>query len=216
MTILGYAATHGWAPLKTLDQGVADALHGWALRTPGAVAVLDGVSRVFDPWTLRVVALVSAVVLVVRKQRVLALWIAGVMLGAGMLGLVLKELVRRARPALPDAVAAAPGFSFPSGHALNSMVAAGVVVLVVGSRISRAWRLATWAAALGVVLLVGFSRVGLGVHYLSDVVAGWLVGLGWLACAGVAFEAWRRSSGLPPRAASEVVVEGIEPAPESQ
>ncbi len=216
VTLLGYAATHGWPPLKGLDQDVADSLHSWALRTPGAVRFLEGVSRVFDPWTLRVAAVAGVAVLIVRRQRALALWVAGVILGAGVLGFLLKELVRRARPALPDAVATAPGFSFPSGHALNSMVVAGVVVLVASSRFSRGWRLVTWGAALAVVLLVGFSRIGLGVHYLSDVVAGWLVGVGWLACAAVAFEAWRRSSGLPARAPSEVVEEGLEPVSETQ
>jgi membrane-associated phospholipid phosphatase len=210
VTLLGYAATHGWAPLRSLDTGVADSLHGWALRTPGVVTFLDGVSTVFDPWVLRLGAVVGVAILVVRGRRLLALWIAVTIVGAGVLGLLLKELVRRARPDLADAVAVAPGYSFPSGHALNSLVAAGVVMLLVAPMVSRSWRYVVWGAGVALVVTVGFARVGLGVHYLSDVVAGWLVGLGWLVVAAVAFESWRRAGGMPAHDPSAVVEEGLD------
>ncbi len=210
VTLLGYAATHGWTPLRSLDTGVADSLHGWALRTPGVVTVLDWVSTVLDPWVLRLGAAAGVAILIVRGRRLLALWIAVTIVGAGVLGFLLKDLVRRARPDLTDAVAVAPGYSFPSGHALNSLVAAGVVMLLVAPVVSRSWRFVFWGAGFGLVVLVGFARVGLGVHYLSDVVAGWLVGLGWLVVAAVAFESWRRAGGMPARDASAVVEEGLD------
>lgn len=212
VTLLGYAATHGWPPLRTVDSGVANSLHAWAIRTPGVVSFLGAVSRVIDPWVLRAGALVAVGVLVVRGRRRLALWITATIVGAGVLGFVLKELVRRTRPDLPDAVSTAPGYSFPSGHALNSMVAAGVVVLLVAPLVGARWRAVVWTVAGGLVLLVGFSRVGLGVHFVSDVVAGWLVGIGWLVVMAASFETWRRSAGMPAHDVTKTLEQGVDAA----
>src|SRR6478609_5732581 len=56
VSLLGYAASHGWGPLHRLDSGVANNLHAWALREPAAVGFLQGVSTVLDPWVLRALA----------------------------------------------------------------------------------------------------------------------------------------------------------------
>ena len=138
VAVLAYAATHGWGPLHRLDSGVATDLHSWALRAPHAVGFLKGVSKVFDPWTLRVVALGGVVLMAVRGQRRLALWAGTTVAVAGVTGFVLKLVVARSRPSLPDPVSAAPGSSFPSGHALNSMAILGVLVLLALPMVSRA------------------------------------------------------------------------------
>src|SRR5205823_14443517 len=91
----------------------------------------------------------------------------------------------------------------PSGHALGSIVGCGVLLLVLLPLVRSAnGRRLCWAAAAAIVLAVGFARVGLGVHYVSDVLAGWVLGLGWLAATTAAFQAWRREAGAstPPAA----------------
>ena len=209
VAILGYAATHGWGPLHRLDSGVATNLHVWALRSPHAVGFLEGVSTVLDPWSLRVVALGGVVLLAVRGQRRMALWAGVTVAVAGVTGFVLKLIVARSRPSLPDPVTAAPGSSFPSGHALNSMAIIGVLVLLVLPTVPRRWRPFIWAGAGATVALVGFARVALGVHYVSDVLAGWLIGAGLITVTVVAFETWRRPDARP---AGQVLKEGVDPA----
>lgn len=212
VTLLGYLATHGWGPLHSLDAGAATSLHDWAVRSPGAVTFLQDVSTVFHPWALRAVTVVAIGWLVWRRQIRLALWVGITMGVAGLLGDGLKTLVGRARPALPHPVATAPGDSFPSGHALNSFVFAAVAMLLIAPLLGRVGKAVGWSVAAVFVLLIGFARVGLGVHYVSDVVAGWLLGAGLVAVTAAAFESWRRSTGGQPRSPADEVAGGVDPA----
>jgi membrane-associated phospholipid phosphatase len=198
-----------FAPLLDLDQDVATGLHRLALRHPPLVRTFNVLSTVFDPNVFRVIGTGLAVWLLVDHRPRLAGWTLVTTWGGALLGVVVKAAVARARPIFDVAVATAPGRSFPSGHALGSVVGCGVLLLVllplVGSRLGR-WL--CWAAAATIVLAVGFARVGLGVHYLTDVAGGWVLGLAWLAAATAAFQAWRRDLGAPP---AEPVKHGLEP-----
>ena len=89
------------------------------------------------------------------------------------------------------------------------MAILGVLVLLILPTIPRAWRPFVWLGAGAAVALVGFARVALGVHYVSDVVAGWLIGAGLVAVTVVAFETWRRPEARPP---GQVLKEGVDPA----
>ncbi|ETZ98189.1 PAP2 superfamily protein [Mycobacterium kansasii 824] len=101
--------------------------------------------------------------------------------GIALVVLVAKALVVRDRPALPFATIAEGGYSFPSGHAAGT----AAVTLLSGWLVARwlimSWtgRVIVWTLAMGWSALVGFSRIYLGVHYISDVLAGWLVGMVW-------------------------------------
>jgi membrane-associated phospholipid phosphatase len=198
-----------WSPLLHVDQGVAADLHRLALRHPVLVRALQVISTVFDPNVFRVLATALAVRLLVDRRRRLAVWTLVTIWGGGLLDLLTKTAVGRARPVFDVAVATAGGKSFPSGHALGSIVGCGVLLLVLLPlvRTSRARRLC-WLAAVLIVLAVGLARVGLGVHFVSDVVAGWVLGLGWLAATTAAFQAWRRELGAPP---VQPTTEGLEP-----
>jgi undecaprenyl-diphosphatase len=125
----------------------------------------------------------------------------------GVVGVLLKLVVTRARPAFDQPVAHAGGYSFPSGHALNSFLCTGVLILVFLPILSRAGRWLAFALGTAIVLLTGFDRVALGVHYVSDVVAGWIVALACLASTAAAFEVWRREHGRPASSPSE----GVDP-----
>ncbi len=92
-----------------------------------------------------------------------------------------KALVGRNRPPLPFALVDADGYSFPSGHATGT-----AAIMVISAWILTRWlvprwtgRVTVWAIAIGAAFLIGFSRVYLGVHYLSDVLSGWLLGMAW-------------------------------------
>jgi undecaprenyl-diphosphatase len=83
-----------------------------------------------------------------------------------------------------------------------------VIVLVILPLLTRAWRRVAIAVAVGIVLLVGFSRVALGAHYVTDVLGGWLVGAAWVALTVAAFQSWREDVGLRRSDASR---RGVEP-----
>jgi undecaprenyl-diphosphatase len=214
--LLALLVRDNWSPLVDLDTTVANRMHVIALAHHWLVILLKAISDVFDPITFRVVTTILAVLLFWRGRRRLAIWTLVTIWGAALLGVVLKVVVDRARPDLVDAVATAPGRSFPSGHALTSMVGCAVLLLLVTPLLSRRWRAVAIVLAIVVPLVVAFARVGLGVHYLSDVVAGMLLGLGWVALTAAAFAAWRRDLGLPPSRPTEAEPElgTDEPEPE--
>lgn len=187
-----------WEPLLRFDTSVEEAANELARSTDGLVAAMKVVAVVGDPNVFRAAAVVVAIWLFRRRRVRLAAWTLVTSLVGGVLSPLLKEVVGRARPALAEPVAYAGGQSFPSGHATGSMIGVGVLLLVLGPLLPRRRQRYLWAAGVAVVLLIGADRVILGVHYPSDVVAGWVVGLAWLAVSAAAFEAWRRDVGLPP------------------
>lgn len=213
--LLAFLVRARWSPLIRLDTSVAEGLNAFAVRHDWFVHALEVVSFVIGPFVLRPLVTLVALWLLVRRRRTrLAAWVLVAIWGSALLGVVLKEVVDRARPELVDPVSAAAGRSFPSGHALGGTVACGLLILVLGPLLPRVWRPVGWAAAGLAVVAVCFSRVGLGVHYLSDVIAGVLVGVAWLAVTSAVFEWWRREVGLPPAPATEAEPELDEGVPE--
>jgi membrane-associated phospholipid phosphatase len=176
--------------LRAVDQGIEDVVHRYVVARPALERALEIGSVVLHPRVMWALAAITFVALWVRGRRRHAVWAVVTIAIGGALDTPLKDLIARARPIFPDPVATAPGYSFPSGHALNTMVvAAGAVVL--GRRATRdrpGRRAALLLAAAALVLLTGFDRVGLGVHYPSDVVGGWLVGLATVLVTTAAFD----------------------------
>jgi undecaprenyl-diphosphatase len=167
------------------------------LRTPAA-------TRFFTAWTLigtvpglTCIILPVIVVLWMRDRRWLPLFLAVVTLGSWALNNGLKLVFARARPDLSQALRATSGYSFPSGHAMMSVVAFGALAYVVlrtsGSRPVRSAALAFASCAVGAISL---SRVYLGVHWISDIVAGVAAGLVWLAATIAVYEVSRRFRAL--------------------
>lgn len=198
LLLLALAYTQS-ATLNRLDGSVADALNEWALQRPDVVTVLEALSEVTSPWTFRLVVLFLAALLWRAGSRRLATWAVVTMAAGGLLNVVLKEVVGRARPVFEEPVAIATQPSFPSGHALNSALAMGIVVLVMSPLVHGRSRYLLWGSATFVVLLTGFDRVGLGVHFFSDVLGGWLEAAAILVGTTVVFGSWRGHH--PPRAA---------------
>lgn len=103
-----------------------------------------------------------------------AIWLALTIAGGTLLNLALKQIFAAPRPDLLPHLDIVHTYSFPSGHAAGNMMVFGALALLAG-------RASAYVAAAAMVLLIGASRIWLGVHWPSDVVAGWIEGLGWLA-----------------------------------
>jgi membrane-associated phospholipid phosphatase len=206
-TLLLLLVVSKWEPLARLDADVADRLNEQARSHDWLVTGLDVGAVALDPWAYRLVVLGAVVWLWRRGARRLALWATVTMVLGGLLTVVLKVLVERARPAFDEPVAHSGGYSFPSGHALSSMLCTGVLILVFLPVLSRRARVFAYALGTFLVLLTGFDRIALGVHFVSDVLAGWVVALACLAGTASAFEVWRREEGRRPAAPGE----GVEP-----
>ncbi|MET9246082.1 phosphatase PAP2 family protein [Nonomuraea sp. NPDC003709] len=195
-------------PVDGLDAGAARYLHAYALTHPEVTRFLIVWTDLFGPWPWRIAVIAYAVWLLYKGAPRLAVWAVTTITVGGLLGLALKIVVARARPHLPDPVALAPGDSFPSGHAVNVTLGAGVIVLLVLPMLPRWGRVVAWAVACFLVLSVGYTRIALGVHWVSDVVAGIVLGVAVIAATAAAFETWRREQGRRP---ASPPVEGVEP-----
>jgi undecaprenyl-diphosphatase len=195
--LLLFLVQDAWPPLERADAGARDTLNGYALAHPAFVHLMKALSFIGSfPVYLVVFAALAGWLLRQRLPR-LALFVVVTALGSSLLNLAVKLAVDRARPVLPDPVAHANGLSFPSGHAQAAVVGYAVLLLVFLPVLGRAWRLTAIVTAVVLVLGIGFSRVALGVHYASDVVAGYVLGAAWVAVMAAAFEAWRRDRALP-------------------
>lgn len=121
--------------------------------------------------------------MMLRRYRLAAL-MAMAAVGSSALTASMKTIVERPRPLTNGEIIFASESSFPSGHTLDSMAIYGALVFIVGSLVvSRRARLGVWALGATLAIGIGASRVYLGVHWASDVAAGWVLGLALLAAA---------------------------------
>ncbi|MEV1289564.1 phosphatase PAP2 family protein [Micromonospora sp. NPDC049679] len=196
-----------FTPLYTFDQGVAEWLNEQIAPHHPLVTVLQAVSSLGGRPIMIWLVGAAVVGLFIRRQPRLAIYLIVTGIGALLLDPSLKLLVGRLRPIVEVPVLHAPGNSFPSGHALGSMVVYGALLLVFLPALGRRSRGFAAALVATVVVAVGFTRIALGVHFVSDVLGGWLVGVAWLGVTAYAFRLWRREAGrpLPP------ITEGLEP-----
>ena len=158
------------------------------------IAFVKGLPVPTDVWTAITAAGgailipigIGIVVTLLALRRVRTAVIYGMaLLGASLATQVIKVSIGRLRP--PEGAAVpAPGFSFPSGHTLNGTVTYGLIALLVWRSDLPVWFRRVVAVALGtLVVLIGLSRIALGVHYPSDVVGGWLGGLAIVSVVAV-------------------------------
>jgi len=186
-------------PLTDFDLTVAKLLHQDA--SPILTEIAKGVTLLGSPAVITVWALIAAVILLTRREYLTAGgWVAA-LLGGGLLDGMLKQIFHRPRPSWDVPIVTAQGFSFPSGHAMGSLVAYGMLAYLVWRELDPPrGRVALAGCALVLVLLIGLSRMYLGVHYFSDVIAGYAAGTVWLTACITGLEVVRRRpSPAPPR-----------------
>ena len=206
--LLLFLVEDSWRPLVRMDGGARDDLHAVALHHDGLVGALKLLSTIGSAVVyVPLFAAVAAWLAWWQRLPRLAAFVVVTTAGSALLNALVKLAVDRARPVLDDPVAHAGGMSFPSGHAQSAMVAASVLLLVFLPLLRGAWRWVAVGVAVVYVLAIGFARVTLGVHYVSDVLAGYVLGAAWVAAMIAAFNAWRRERGRP----AADPAEGLEP-----
>jgi undecaprenyl-diphosphatase len=197
-----------WGPLRRLDENTTTSLNRFVLDHRAMIDPLKATSYIFHAWVFRLLVLGLAAWLFVRGARRLAAWAVVTLTAAGLLGFVLKAVVNRPRPELESPIAHFPGGSFPSGHAMTAAMGTATIVLILLPVLPRAGRIIAWTLAVLISFASGICRVALGVHYVSDVLAGWILGAATVMATAAAFEAWRRDEGRPP---AHPASEGLEP-----
>ena len=206
-----------WEPLRSFDETVIAEVNAWVSQRPLVVSTLHVLTDLGGSQAAWLLLPLAVVWLLVRRAPATAAYVAVTGIGLGVLNWGTKALVERVRPVVDAPVADAPGLSFPSGHAMGSTVTYGVLLLVFLPAVPRRFRRAVITAVVVLVLVVGFTRVGLGVHYPSDVIGGWLFGVLWLGVSTASFRRWRRGEGLRPRPVEEgaapEATRSVEPAP---
>ena len=202
VTVLAFVVREKFLPVIELDERLIIAATDITRDNPWLKTVLLVWQEATQPKWVYIVA--SAVCLVVwRRHRELAtrcLWAFITMMVAWNLQLVLKEVVRRARPVVSDPVSHATGYIFPSGHVAKDEAIATVMTQLLWpllSPVARRWLVAGLTAY---VLLTALDRVFLGVHYPSDVLAGIIFGVGLGTASYAGYLGWnpQRPDDSPP------------------
>jgi undecaprenyl-diphosphatase len=182
------------APIIELDGRLAEWFH--ARATPGLTLFMLAVTWLHSAWGILAMTAVCAGWL--YRER-LSDWIVMLVVtvpGGMLLNVAFKHVFRRARPHFDNPLLTLSTYSFPSGHTASATVLYGFLVLLIASRVRPGWRVALMAAAAVLaVCLVALSRMYLGVHYLSDVLAAASEGGMWLAACATGFWAWRQRVG---------------------
>jgi membrane-associated phospholipid phosphatase len=190
LALLGAGVRTDFGPQLELDATVSEDLYVGDSRAAGLNGLLEVLTAPGLSWVRFLVFLPVLVSLARRRLWWTAGWVVTAVVLVAPLTSLLKEYFGRIRPPFDEGGARYESLSFPSGH--SSGIATLVAVALV-----LAWPLLTgrarhWALAVGagLVLLVGLTRMWLGVHYLSDVVGGWSLGLAWTLGTALLFGAF--------------------------
>ena len=197
-----------WAPLESADHTAAARINDLIAGHAALVSVVKAVTWLGSDGVLWTVIGVAAVALAIRRRWRLAIYLLVAGAGALILDPVLKSLVGRLRPVVAHPVAYGGGDSFPSGHSLGSIVCYGALFLVFLPATRGRWRRVFIAVIATLIALIGISRILLGVHFISDVLGGWALGITWLGITAFAFELTRQAAGQP---VTDPMTEGLEP-----
>lgn len=158
-----------------------------------ALRVFAALTHLGDTTTLAALCIAIALALIAFGRRGLAFgWVVAVA-GNGLLIKALKQIFGRERPLNSEGFALERGFSFPSGHSSGSVVAYGMLAYLALRLLPARWHLPTLLATLALAFTIGVSRLFLGVHFASDVIAGFASGTAWLALCITSIEyiLWR-------------------------
>ncbi|MEJ7933897.1 phosphatase PAP2 family protein [Sphingobium sp. AN558] len=160
----------------------------WVEQAMRDITALGGVT------ILTLLTALTAAYLLASRKAGTALFLIAAIAGGAIVSSILKAGYARPRPELVPHLVEVHSTSFPSGHAMNSAITYLTLgVLLARSETDRRVRIFLMSVAIGLTLTIGMSRVYLGVHWPSDVVAGWCVGACWAALCSLAARALQRS-----------------------
>jgi len=191
-----HAGLAAW-DLKFANYGAQHASHS-------ATVVMKDISMLASTPVVIVLTLVVTIVATIRHpSKALPIFMVLVVAGQSALSNSIKYLVERARPDI-DRLTGAAGSSFPSGHSTAAAATFAAIALVLTRNKSRKVKIAGAAIAAGLAAMVASTRVLLGVHWLTDVVAGLLLGWGWFTVCSIAFGGRLLTFGQPVEKAADV------------
>ncbi|MFI9552800.1 phosphatase PAP2 family protein [Nonomuraea endophytica] len=192
-SVLALLVKQRWPPLRHLDTTAGAVLHGYALSHRPFAAAMGALSTLGSMPVYVVVLTVVAGWWWRRGQHRITVFVATTVMGGSLLNTLAKLMFNRARPMLPDPLVLTSGLNFPSGHAQAAVVNCSVVLIVFWRLLHTAGRSVALAVATMLVLGIGVSRVTLGVHFVSDVLAGYVLGGAWTLTMTIFF--WPRGHG---------------------
>jgi membrane-associated phospholipid phosphatase len=195
-------------PLTALDDSAARWLHIRIQGEDGVIGLLEAISFTGKPIFLLFAVGIPGAWVLYHGGNKLAIFLAVTCIGGGIVDTIVKVAVGRPRPRMEEPIVEAFGNSFPSGHSMSSVVCYGALLLVFLPLLAGRTRTVAIVAYVVLVLAIGFSRLALGVHFISDVIGGYVLGVAWLAASVAAFEIWREERGKRP---THVTEEGVEP-----
>lgn len=164
---------------RHFDEVTRAAIHQFA--SPVLTTIMRGLSFVGSTLALTIASIAVVVCLAMRKLGREAKLFALTMLGGALLNTILKLAFKRTRPVPFFNLSTPETYSFPSGHSLMSACFFGALAALLTARIkSRRLRIIIWIVATAMFLLIGLSRIYLGVHYTTDVIAGFAAALIWV------------------------------------
>jgi undecaprenyl-diphosphatase len=167
-----------------LDTAIRDGIH--SIASTRLTRVMIAASLYGGPTSLVTLGLILAAIFLWRGWHRGVLLVVITMAGAGLLDTLLKLIFGRVRPAAFFDYPLPQSLSFPSGHAFfSASFLGGFAVLISGRLRNPLLRLLVWAVTIALILLIGFSRIYLGVHYPSDVLAGYSVAVVWVTAIAV-------------------------------
>lgn len=176
--------------VERVDVDVAN----WAADAPDALVWLARPFSWIGGWIGVTLLVVVGCGWLVRERATVDLaFLLAAAVGSQVVVALLKAFFDRARPDVGSAVPLPDSAAFPSGHATAGIAAFGAVAVLVSERLeSRRARIGLWASTAVLAIGIGLSRVALNVHFVTDVVAGWCLGLAWLAGCLLVRERFRR------------------------
>jgi undecaprenyl-diphosphatase len=164
---------------RRFDEGVRNFVHDFA--APALTSVMQLASFLGSTLFLIIFGVVIVIALYLRKHRRGAILFTITTVGSSILLFTLKLAFRRARPEPFFDTILPASYSFPSGHSLASLCFYGALAVILSDRTDNLrLQIIIWISAVTMILLIGISRIYLGVHHPSDVVAGYAVGLIWV------------------------------------
>lgn len=190
LALLGAGVLAGFGPQLRLDAAVSEAMYAGDGRAAGLDELLEVLTAPGSSWVRFLLYLPVLVFLVARRAWWTAGWVVAAVVLIAPLTTLLKESFGRIRPPFADGGARYESLSYPSGHSSGIATLVTVAVVLAWPLLSARGR--TWAVVAGAVLVVvvGLSRMWLGVHYLSDVLGGWSLGIGWTLLTALLFGAF--------------------------
>jgi membrane-associated phospholipid phosphatase len=178
----------------TFDATVRNGLHAWA--SPSLTWFFRGVTQLGSELFLVPLGALTVWRLAAAGRRHAAVLFVIAAAGGEALDYTLKLLFRRTRPEVFFGLTEPSSYSFPSGHSMLSACFYGVLAAVITPKLpSLAQRAAVWTGAAALALLIGSSRIYLGVHYPSDVVAGYAAAIVWVFSVRTGYKVWLKRGG---------------------